>query len=137
MKKNKSNEKIRKAGGVGKWLYWTPRILSIIFLLFLAMFSLDIFDSCNNFLNCSLGLFMHNLPVIVLAVLLWISWKHEIVGAVAWILAGLLYIARTIITMVINGFEPYYLVWILQISGIAFLIGILFLIGWRRKRKKK
>mgnify|MGYP002070012838 CR=1 FL=1 len=34
---------------VSRFLYWTPRILSILFILFLAMFSLDIFG--NFFVN--------------------------------------------------------------------------------------
>jgi len=118
-----------------KWIYWIPRILSIIFLLFLAMFSLDIFDACNGFFECALGLFMHNIPVFVLAILLWISWKHELVGAITFFIAGFLYIAQLTVTMIINGFELYYIPWSLTIAGPAFLVGALFLIGWMKKRK--
>lgn len=115
------------------WLFWTPRILSILFIVFLALMSLDIFDMKLGVWGTIVGLFMHNIPALVLLVVLLISWKHEIVGGIAFILAGLLYIVWVLMK---NPFQWYYLSWIAQISGIAFLIGILFIIGWNKKRKK-
>ena len=50
---------------------------------------------------------------------------------VAFILAGLVYI----ILLMRNPFEWYLVAWAIQISGVSFLIGILFLIGWKRKFK--
>ena len=38
-----------------------------------------------------LGLLMHNIPSNIMAVLLVIAWKKEIVGAVGYFEAGLLY----------------------------------------------
>ncbi|MCK9186469.1 hypothetical protein M0P48_03455 [Candidatus Gracilibacteria bacterium] len=116
---------------LSKFIYWTPRILSIIFICFLALFSLDIFDGNYGFWGTVLGLFMHNLPSIFLTIILIISWKYEIVGGIAFILAGLLYI----VLLMQNKFEWYMLAWATQISGIAFFIGALFLIGWFKKRK--
>ena len=80
---------------------------------------------------------MHNIPTIILLIILIISWKYEIVGGVAFILAGLLYIALLAVGWIREGFEWYYLVWALQISGVAFIIGILFLIGWYKKGQRK
>lgn len=115
-----------------KFIYWIPRILSIIFLLFLAMFSLDVFEPGLSFSQILLGLFMHNIPVFILLIILWISWKYEIVGGIAFILAGLSYI----ITLFMNPkFEWYMISWSIIIAGPAFLIGILFLIGWFKKKK--
>ena len=116
---------------ISKFIYWTPRILSIIFILFLMLFSLDIFDMKLGFWGTIVGLFMHNLPALILLVVLLISWKYEIVGGIAFILAGLLYI----ILLMKNPFEWYMLSWAIQIAGIAFLIGILFFINWFRKKK--
>src|SRR3989344_7208640 len=118
-----------------KFIYWTPRILSIIFLLFLSLFSLDVISPELSFWQIILGLFMHNIPVFILLIVLLISWKHEIVGGIAFILAGLLYITLILIDAFINGFKWYTLFWIIQIAGIAFFIGILFLIGWFKKKK--
>ena len=115
-----------------KFVYWIPRILSIIFVVFLALMSLDVFSMGLGFWQTIGALFIHNIPVIILLIVVWISWKYEIVGGIAFILAGLLYIAL----LTRNSFEWYYLAWAVQISGTAFAIGILFLVGWFQKHKK-
>ena len=116
---------------ISKFVYWTPRILSILFILFLSLFSLDIFGNNYSFWETVVGLFMHNIPSLVLLAVLIISWRVEIVGGVAFILAGFLYIALVLIR---PNFEWYRLAWIVQISGPAFLVGILFLVNWRKKK---
>ena len=123
----------KKTRKINKWLYWTPRILSILFICFLAMFSLDVFGQGYTISQLIIALFMHNIPVFILLIILWISWKHEIVGGIVFILAGLLYI---LILLMQPQFEWYMLSWSLIIAGPAFLIGILWLMNWRRKRRK-
>jgi hypothetical protein len=124
-------KKSNKPRKISKWLYWSPRILSILFLLFLAMFSLDVFGNNYTFWETVLGLFMHNIPVFILLIILIISWKHELVGGIGFILGGLLYIY---LTLGRNPFEWYMLSWIIQISGLAFLIGVLWILNWKKKR---
>lgn len=115
---------------INKFIYWTPRILSILFILFLALFSLDVFGTGLNFWQTIGALFMHNIPSLILLAVLSISWKYEIVGGIVFILAGLLYIFLLLIN---PQLEWYMLFWALQISGPAFFIGILFTIGWFKK----
>ena len=119
---------------INKFIYWTPRILSIILVLFLTIFSWDVFDENLGFWQTVLGLLIHNIPALLLAVTVWISWKYEIVGGVAFILAGLVHMVFSIIRETI---DPWYidLAISLVLDGIAFFIGILFLIGWFRKKK--
>lgn len=117
---------------VNKFIYWIPRILCIAFLLFLAMFSLDVVTPGATVKDVMIGLFMHNIPVFILLVLLIISWKYEIVGGIAFLLAGIVYI-------IFSAFRPgmpWYQVLVssLLIAGPSFLIGILFLINWFQKR---
>jgi hypothetical protein len=119
---------------VPRWIYWTPRILSIVFLCFLALMSLDVFEPGLSAGQIALGLFMHNIPVLLLAIVLWVSWKYEIVGGIAFILGGLLYIAQLIFNAMTNGFEGYMISWAIQIAGVAFFIGILFLMNWYKKK---
>lgn len=118
----------------GRFVYWTPRILSILFLLFLAMFSLDVFGSGLTGWQIVLGLFMHNIPVFILAIILWISWKYEIVGGIAFIIAGIVHLVFSILRVDV---EPWYISGAVSliIDVPAFFIGILFLIGWFKKKK--
>jgi len=118
---------------IGKFLYLAPRVLSILFIIFLSFFSLDIFGNNYTFWEILTGLFMHNIPSLVLLAILLISWKHELVGGIVFILAGLLYSFLTLITASMDGFQWYYFSWNLIISGPAFLIGILFFINWFKK----
>lgn len=117
-----------------KFVFWTSRILAILFILFLAVFSLDAFGENAGFLGTILALFIHNIPSIILLILLIISWKHELVGAISFITAGVLYIVWLLLRPTYPG---YILPWSLMVAGPAFLIGILFFIGWEQKKKNK
>jgi hypothetical protein len=120
---------------INNFIYWTPRVLSIIFIAFMALMSLDVFGNGLGFWPTALAFFMHNIPVLILIAALIAAWKREIVGGIAFILAGVLYIGFILKTVITTGFQWYYLAWAVQISSIAFLIGILFLVGWRKKNK--
>jgi hypothetical protein len=119
---------------VNKFIYWAPRILSIIFILFLSLFSLDVFDGNYGFWGTVLGLIIHNIPSFILLGVLIISWKYEIVGGIAFILAGLMYIVMLLMN---KKLEWHMISWSLTIAGPAFLVGILFLVCWFKKKKTK
>lgn len=122
---------------VGKFIYWTPRILSILFIVFLAMFSLDVIEPGRSVGDIIIGLIMHNIPVFILIVLLVIAWKHELVGAVTFIGAGLLYSGLTVFRAIHSEIHWYLSIsWSLIIAGPAFLVGILFLLNWKHKRQQ-
>src|SRR3989338_7250321 len=114
-----------------RFLFWTPRILTILFIAFLSMFSLDVFMEGYGFPNVLLALFMHLIPSFILIIVLIISWKHEWVGALVFLLAGTGYIIR----IMANPFEWYLLSWSFQIAVPAFLIEALFVWEWLKKRK--
>ncbi|MFH1188528.1 MAG: hypothetical protein V1652_01635 [bacterium] len=116
-----------------QFIYWTPRILSLLFIGFLALMSLDVFDMHLGFLQTLGALFMHNIPALILLVIVLAAWKYEIIGGIAFILAGLLYVV-----MVFSGSVPWQIAisWSLIIAGPAFLIGALFLVGWFKKRRR-
>lgn len=118
---------------VSKFVYWTPRILGVVFICFLTLFSLDVFGEDLNFWQSILAFFIHSIPSIILAIILIISWKREIVGGIVFTLAGIAYVIMTIV----NANVPWYIVisWSLTIAGPAFLIGILFFVNWFKKKK--
>ncbi len=119
-----------------KFICWAPRILSILFILFLAMFSLDVFSEELNLWQTLLGLFMHNIPSLILTVILIVSWKYEIVGGIGYMLAGMLYIGLIVKNSLQDGFHGYYITWSIIITGPAFLVGVLYLLSWINKRKR-
>lgn len=121
-------KKERKAKRVNRWIYWIPRIFSILFVLFLGLFSLDVFDSCQGF-DCLLGLLMHNIPAILLLILVIIAWKWEWVGGI-FILFGIGYVAMTAINV-----EWYLAIsWGITIAGPAIIIGVLWILNWVKKK---
>lgn len=85
-----------------------------------------------------LGLLMHNIPSIVMIVLLVIAWRKEIVGAVSYFGAGLLYIGL-VTFRAINSDLPWYLAitWSLTIAGPAFIAGVLFLFNWKKRNEMR
>lgn len=117
----------------GKLVYWSPRILAILYMLFLAMFSLDIFEGNNGFWGTVLGLFMHNIPSLILLGVLLASWKHERFGAIVFTLAGL---GMATFIFLLNrerqlGNFLFFLPLIMATP--AFLVGGLFALSWRIK----
>ncbi|MFZ5857246.1 MAG: DUF7670 domain-containing protein [Chloroflexota bacterium] len=104
-----------------KTLLWAPRVLGILFVLFLGLFALDIFDMQLDLWGTIVGLFMHLIPNIVLAIVIALAWKREWVGAVGFLGWAVLYVERA------RGFD-----WVTYalIAGIPALIGLLYLAGW-------
>jgi hypothetical protein len=120
-----------------KFIFWTPRIIIILFALFLAIFSLDVFGNNYGFWETIIGLFMHNLPSIILLIILIIFWKHDLFGGVIFITLGIACLIGIFILM-LNIPEGSRFNIILIIGSIMFLlIGILFLVGWKQKKKDK
>jgi hypothetical protein len=70
-----------------KILYWTPRILTIIAILFMLMFSFDVFEGNDPLGGKLLGFVIHNIPVFVIAVILFIAWRWELAGGLLLIAA--------------------------------------------------
>ena len=71
-----------------KIMYWTPRVLTIIFILFMGMFSLDSFGGDKSVGAKMLAFFIHNIPVLIIITILIIAWRREILGGVLLMLAA-------------------------------------------------
>ena len=102
-------------------LFWTPRIAGILFVLFISIFALDIFSMELGFWGTIVGLFMHLIPSMLLAIAIALAWRWEWIGAVMFIGWAVWYIGT------VRGFE--WSVYVI-IAGIPALIGLLFLAGW-------
>jgi hypothetical protein len=113
-------------GKKNKFLYWLPRILSLLWIAFFLLFSLDVFVEDYTFLEMLVGFFMHNIPTLILGGLTWLAWKKEKIGGIIFILLSIVF---TIF------FKTYTNIFsILTITGVPLLIGILFLVNHFKKK---
>lgn len=68
-----------------KALYWAPRILAILFTVFISLFALDVFAENYTFLETIVALFMHLIPTYILIASTWLAWKNNLAGGIAFI----------------------------------------------------
>jgi|WetSurSiteA1Bulk_404760.scaffolds.fasta_scaffold285178_1 hypothetical protein len=103
-------------------LIWAPRVLSILYALFISLFALDAF-SPNRGLGENLVAFsIHLIPTAIVLIVLALAWRWSWVGGVLYVVAGILYIVLA------RGRFP--VLAYLAISGPLFLTGALFLTAW-------
>jgi hypothetical protein len=108
-------------------LFWTPRLLSIAYIVFLSLFALDVFGEGYGFWRTGLALIIHLLPALVLFVVLILAWRWEWIGGVLYASAGTLYVI-TVLPLRISAAAKFN--WILTIAGPAFLLAVMFLANW-------
>ena len=72
-------------------LFWAPRLLTVLFILFLGLFALDVFSEGYGPWETVVALFMHLIPHMILAVILIVAWRWEWVGAVFFFVIGWIY----------------------------------------------
>ncbi len=106
-------------------LYWTPRVISILFIIFISLFSFDVFGTGAGFWKTLLALFVHLIPSFALLAALIIAWKYELVGAAIFFGFAAWYIWQTVE-------HPS---WWPIISGPAIVTGLLFMADWVYKKR--
>jgi hypothetical protein len=72
-------------------LYWLPRIISVLFIAFLLLFSFDIFSMNGSVGEKVKGLLISNIPVIALVIILLIAWAREYVGGILFAAAAIFF----------------------------------------------
>ena len=105
-------------------LFWSPRILCILYAMFLSMFALDVFSEGHGFTQTILALIMHLVPTYLVVIALVIAWRWEGVGAI-------LFTALTLFYLVMSKGGS----WI--ISGPLLFVSLLFFINWKYKAQLK
>ncbi len=122
--------------GISKAMYWIPRLLCILAILFISLFSLDAFDYGTTTAQKLFAFFMHLIPSFLLTALLVYAWYHEKWGGIIFLLLGIL-----LSPVVFNkNYQMNNSVW-LSLSVIAMItfpfmvVGTLFLIHDSIKKK--
>ena len=103
-------------------LFWTPRVLGILYAVFLSLFALDVFDAGYGFWQAIAALLIHLIPVYIVIAALVLAWRWEWLGAIGFSALAIFYVAW--------AWGRFPLVAYLSISGPLFLIAILFLLNW-------
>jgi hypothetical protein len=119
-----------------KILYWLPRVIGILAILFISVFALDAFNPEKTFWNQIGDFIMHLIPSLILTLILFIAWRREFIGGILFTLIGI-------------GFTPFIynhnyamnhsvgmsLLIVLMITFPFILIGVLFLLHHYLKKK--
>ena len=108
-------------------LFWTPRILAMLYIAFLSMFALDVFSEEHGFWRILVALSIHLIPAFVLIAVLILAWRWEWIGAALYAAAGVVYVAQVLERPLAPAIKMN---WILTIAGPIFLIAALFLANW-------
>jgi len=103
-------------------LYWSPRVLCILFAIFMSLFAFDVFEEGIGFWEGVLGFLIHLTPVYVLIVTLLFAWRWEWIGAVVFFGLAMMYVFQAWDTQALSA--------IVLISGPLTVIGMLFLLNW-------
>jgi hypothetical protein len=74
-----------------KALYWIPRVVSILAILFISLFALDAFEQDHTIWQNLGAFFMHLIPSFILTALLIYAWNHEKWGGIIFLLMGLIF----------------------------------------------
>lgn len=107
-----------------RMLFWSPRILGILFAIFLSLFALDVFNEGYSVGETILALLIHLIPTYLVVISLAIAWRWEWVGSILFIALAVFYLASS------GGGS-----WI--ISAPLLLIGSLFLLNWTYRAQLK
>jgi zinc transporter ZupT len=102
-------------------LFWSPRILSIGFAVFVSLFALDVFQEAHGFRQTALALSIHLIPTAIIVAVLLVAWRWEWVGAVLYAAAAGCYMWRVL---------PAHPSWALVIAGPLLVVAALFLANW-------
>lgn len=100
-------------------LYWLPRILGVLFIVFLGLFAMDVFSMTGSVMEKILGFLIHLTPSFILLTLLVLAWKREKVGGILFTMFAVLFALQFTRNFELSAF--------LLIIFPVFLIGVLFL----------
>jgi hypothetical protein len=113
--------------GAKRFLYWSPRVLGILFALFLSLFAFDVFGVGLGLWESIRAFLIHLTPVYALVIALILAWKRAWLGAILFPALALLYVVSF-------GGRWDWIAYAL-IAGPLLLLGLLFLLNWRYRQQ--
>jgi len=118
------------------FLHWAPRILAIVAILFISVFSLDAFQAGVPLTKEILAWLMHMIPSFVLIIILVIAWKWENIGGIIFLSLGMAFTPFIFWGNYANNHSIWIsLVVVLTITVPLILVGALFMMSHYTRRK--
>ena len=106
-----------------KILLWAPRLLLIVFALFLVIFSLDVFEEGKGAMEIGIALVVHNIPSLILGLVVFAAWRREWIGALPCLVLAVAYI--------VWFWGRFPLATYFIITGPLFLVAALYAVNWQ------
>jgi hypothetical protein len=104
-------------------LFWTPRILGILFASFLSLFALDVFSEGQGLGEVILPLLIHLVPVYVVVIALIVAWRWPVVGAIVFPALAVCYVFMSRVRF-------HWAVYV-TIPVPLVILGVLFFLNWK------
>jgi len=120
-------------------LFWSPRVLCIVAILFISLFALDAFNSNETIWRQTGDFVIHLIPTFILLGLLIIGWKWELTGSVLFVIAGLLLSVLIFYhNYVVNHFTIRQCIEAVLLLGVPFvLVGLLFYFHYKKDHRRQ
>jgi len=123
---NDESENVQKIS-MNTFLFWLPRILSLLFIGFVSIFAFDVFGEYEGW-ELAAALFIHFLPSLGLLAATVIAWRDDLFGAFAFFAFAAWYVWWAGLDRPLS--------WYLLIAVPATIVGILYLLNWLLKQRK-
>lgn len=107
-------------------LFWSPRILGILFAVFTSIFAFDVFDEGYDFWDTALALALHLIPTFIVLVSVAISWRREWLGGILFLGLAIFYVIWT--------WGRFPLSVYVLISGPMVVISLLYFVNLKYRR---
>lgn len=106
-------------------ILWAPRAAGLGLALFLSIFALDAFGEGRGIVGAVVAFAMGLAPALIVLATVIIGWRHEGFAALVFAALTVFYAATTL----------EHPVWIAIIAGPLALVGCLFFLSWRERRR--
>lgn len=123
--------------GSMKIIYWLPRVICILAILFVSIFAFDAFAPGLTIWQQIGGFLLHLIPCYILIILLVIAWKREYVGGIIYTIVGLGFsVSVFLLDFNRNHFSvSQSIVNALLVAFPFVIVGILFIFSHNKKKR--
>jgi hypothetical protein len=104
-------------------LFWAPRALCILFIGFVSLFALDVFQEGSGFWQTLIALAIHLIPSFVMVAVLVLAWRWEWIGAVLFTGCAVFF------ALIVRGTWPVKATFAVP----CFVTACLFLLNWLKR----